>query len=146
MMICLELLLYYECSTVSNTFNVYQAFNFRKSINLFVVSARFCEMYFILQVLLYTFKYIDTFARHHSAAGWWWNIWPCTCTTCKTCHPLYVHMYHKGVPFHKPHSAGTYKYYALRNLLIHLFIFIWDKLNLNPVWLMSCPFNKIKMM
>ena len=56
MMICLEILLYYECSTVSNTFNVYQAFNFRKIKNLFVVSARFCEIYFILQVLLYTFK------------------------------------------------------------------------------------------
>ena len=56
MMICLEILLYYECSTVSNTFIVYQAFNFRKIKNLFVVSARFCEIYFILQVLLYTFK------------------------------------------------------------------------------------------
>ena len=56
MMICLEILLYYECSTVSNTFNVYQAFNFRNIKNLFVVSARFCEIYFILQVLLYTFK------------------------------------------------------------------------------------------
>ena len=40
--------------TVSNTFNVYQAFNFRKIKNLFVVSARFCAIYFILQVLLYT--------------------------------------------------------------------------------------------
>ena len=39
-MICLEILLYYECSTVSNTINVYQAFNFRKINNLFVVSAR----------------------------------------------------------------------------------------------------------
>ena len=39
-----------------NIFNVYQAFNFRKIKNLFVVSARFCEIYFILQVLLYTFK------------------------------------------------------------------------------------------
>ena len=56
MMICLEILLYYECSTVSNTFNVYQAFNFRKIKNLFVVSAWFCEIYFILQVLLYTFN------------------------------------------------------------------------------------------
>ena len=45
MMICLEILLYYECSTVSNTFNVYQAFNYRKIKNLFVVSARFCEIY-----------------------------------------------------------------------------------------------------
>ena len=37
MMICLEILLYYECSAVSNTFNmfnVYQAFNFRKVKNL----------------------------------------------------------------------------------------------------------------
>ena len=51
MMICLEILLYYECSTVSNTFHVYQAFNFRKIKNLFVVSARFCEINFILQVL-----------------------------------------------------------------------------------------------
>ena len=56
MMICLEILFYYECSTVSNTFNVYQAFNFRKIKKLFVVSARFCEICFILQVLLYTFK------------------------------------------------------------------------------------------
>ena len=56
MMICLEVLLYYECSTVSNTFNVHQTFNFRKIKNLFVVSAMFCEIYFILQVLLYTFK------------------------------------------------------------------------------------------
>ena len=55
MMICLDILLYYECSIVSNTFNVYQAFNFRKIKNLFVVSARLCEIYFILQVL-YTFK------------------------------------------------------------------------------------------
>ena len=52
MMICLEILSYYECSTVSNAFNVYQAVNFRKIKNLFVVLARFCEMYFILQVLL----------------------------------------------------------------------------------------------
>ena len=59
MMICLEILLYYECSTVSNTFNVCQAFNFRKINNLFVVSARFCEIYFILQVLLYTFNDIS---------------------------------------------------------------------------------------
>ena len=58
MMICLEILLYYECSTVSNTCNVYQTFNFRKIKNLFVVSARFCEIYFILQVLLYTFKHV----------------------------------------------------------------------------------------
>ena len=36
--------------------SVYQAFNFRKIKNLFVVSARFCEIYFILQVLLYTFN------------------------------------------------------------------------------------------
>ena len=36
--------------------NVYQAFNFWKINNLFVVSARFYEIYFILQVLLYTFK------------------------------------------------------------------------------------------
>ena len=52
-----EVPLYYECSTVSNTFNVYQAFNFREIKNLFVVSARFCEIYFILQVLMYTFKH-----------------------------------------------------------------------------------------
>ena len=38
------------------TFNVYQAFNFRKIKNVFVVSARFCEIYFILQVLLFPFK------------------------------------------------------------------------------------------
>ena len=56
MMIYLEILLYYNAHTVSNTFNVYQAFNFWKINNLFVVSARFCEIYFILQVLLYTFK------------------------------------------------------------------------------------------
>ena len=35
---------------------LYQAFSFRKINNLFVVSARFCEIYFILQVLLYTFN------------------------------------------------------------------------------------------
>ena len=34
--------------------NVYQAFNFRKINNLIVVSARFCEIYFILQALPYT--------------------------------------------------------------------------------------------
>ena len=45
------------CSTVSNTFNVYQAFNFKEIKNLFMVSARFCEMYFILQELLYTSKH-----------------------------------------------------------------------------------------
>ena len=61
MMICLEILLYYECSTVFNTFNVYQAFNVRKIKNLFVVSARFCEIYFILQVLLYTIKALKSY-------------------------------------------------------------------------------------
>ena len=55
MMIYLEILLYYN-ALFFNTFNVYQAFNFRKINNLFVVSARFCDIYFILQVLLYTFK------------------------------------------------------------------------------------------
>ena len=45
--------LYEECFTVSN--NVHQAFNFRRFKNLFMVSARFCEIYFILLVLLYTF-------------------------------------------------------------------------------------------
>ena len=53
MMICLEILIYYECSSVSNTFTVYQSFNFRKMKNLFMVSARFCEINYILQVLLY---------------------------------------------------------------------------------------------
>ena len=36
--------------------NVYQAFNGRKIKNLFMVSARFCEIYFILQVLMYIFN------------------------------------------------------------------------------------------
>ena len=35
-----------ECSTVSNTFYVYQAINFRKIKNIFMVSAMFCEIYF----------------------------------------------------------------------------------------------------
>ena len=39
-----------------HTFNVYQAFNFRKIKHLFMVSARFCETYFTLQELLYTFN------------------------------------------------------------------------------------------
>ena len=46
-------------STVSNTFTVYKAFNFRKIKNLFMVSARFCEMYFILQVLMYTLQFMQ---------------------------------------------------------------------------------------
>ena len=50
------------CSTVFNIFNVYQAFNFREINNLFVASARFCEIYFILQVLLYTFNFLFNFA------------------------------------------------------------------------------------
>ena len=37
-------------------FNVYQAFNIRKIKNLFVVSARFCEMYFVLHILLLPLK------------------------------------------------------------------------------------------
>ena len=37
-----------------NTFNVYKAFNFRKIKNLFMVSARVCENYFLMKVLLYT--------------------------------------------------------------------------------------------
>ena len=36
--------------------NVYQAFNFRKIKHLFMVLARFCEIYFTLQVLLYIFN------------------------------------------------------------------------------------------
>ena len=44
-----------ECSTVSNTFYVYQAINFRKIKNIFMVSARFCEIYVLLEVLMYTF-------------------------------------------------------------------------------------------
>ena len=36
---------------------MYQAFNFRKIMNLFVVSARFCEIYVILQVLLYKYTF-----------------------------------------------------------------------------------------
>ena len=44
---------------VTDTFNVYQAFNFRKIKNLFMVSARFCEIYFILQVLEFIFKQIN---------------------------------------------------------------------------------------
>ena len=39
-----------------NTYNVYQALNFRKMKNLFMVSAFSYEIYFILQVLVYTFK------------------------------------------------------------------------------------------
>ena len=51
-----DFVLFRNVSTVSNTFNVYQAFNFRKIKNLVMVSARNCEINFILQVLLYTFK------------------------------------------------------------------------------------------
>ena len=40
------------CSTVCNTFNVYQAFNFRKIKHLFMVSARFCDIYFTLQTCM----------------------------------------------------------------------------------------------
>ena len=47
-----------EFSTVSDTFNLYcQAFYFRKIKNLFMVSAKFCESYFILQVLLYMYTF-----------------------------------------------------------------------------------------
>ena len=63
MMIYLETLLYQESSNVSNTLNVYEAFNFRKIKHLFMVSARFCEIYFTLQVLpqlmLHTFNYMN---------------------------------------------------------------------------------------
>ena len=48
-------------SAVYNTFNVYQGFNFRMIKNLFMVSVRFCEIHFILQVLLYTFKKISAY-------------------------------------------------------------------------------------
>ena len=47
---------------LNNGFNVYQAFNFRKIKNLFMVSARFCEIYFILQVLLYIFLKKENFS------------------------------------------------------------------------------------
>ena len=40
--------------------NMYQAFNGRKIKNLFMVSARLCEIYFILQVFLYTFDNCNT--------------------------------------------------------------------------------------
>ena len=59
-MICLEILLYIRnVPFVTDTFHVYQAFNFRKIKNLFIVSAKFCEIYFILQVLEFIFKQIN---------------------------------------------------------------------------------------
>ena len=53
MMICLEI--FFEFSKNFLLFpKVYQALNFGKIKNLFTVLAMFCEIYFILQVLLYT--------------------------------------------------------------------------------------------
>ena len=38
--------------------NVYQEFNFRKIKNLFLISARFCKIYFIMLLLLSTFNVV----------------------------------------------------------------------------------------
>ena len=47
-MICLEILLYYECSTVSNTFNVYQALNFRTILKELIIgfSQVLCNLFY----------------------------------------------------------------------------------------------------
>ena len=70
--ICISVLVLYHhddlfgdvviCSTVSNTFNAYHAFSFKKIKNLFMVSARSCEIYLVLQVLLYN---CITLTREH---------------------------------------------------------------------------------